>query len=98
LLFHFFLFLVLQYIFPLRLIYFPNVAGIGQPKPIPRSAYPVALVGNGINIMRLVSYHIDDCPPCRVGYCLVNISSGYHIMQVSACKYISKHLLAQIYL
>jgi hypothetical protein len=57
----------------------------------------VELLGNRIHVMGLGGYHVDDRPPGRVGYGLVYISSGYHNMQVSACKYICKYLLAQIY-
>ena len=56
----------------------------------------IKFFGNSIYIMRLAGNHIDDRSSGRVGYGLVNISSGYHIMQVSACKYKRKYLLAQI--
>jgi len=56
----------------------------------------VEFFGNSIYIMWLAGNHIDDRSSGWVGYGLVNISSGYHIAQVSACKYKCKYLLAQV--
>jgi hypothetical protein len=54
--------------------------------------------GNGIYVMWLRGDHIDDRPPGGVGNSLVNVSSSFHVMQVSACKYICKYLLAQVFI
>jgi hypothetical protein len=58
----------------------------------------VKLLGDGIYIMWLRGDHVDDCPPGGVSDGLVYVTSGFHNMQVYACKYKSKHLLAQIFL
>jgi hypothetical protein len=41
--------------------------------------------------------HVDDGPAGWVCYSLVNISSRFHFMQVYACKYKCKYLLAQFF-
>ena len=58
----------------------------------------VKFFGNGIYVMWFRGNHINDCSPGGVGYSLVNISPCFHIMQVNACKYKCKYLLAQIFL
>jgi hypothetical protein len=51
------------------------------------------LLCNGIHIAGLPGNHIDDSPAGGVGDGLVYISSGFHIVQVYACKYnASTHL------
>jgi hypothetical protein len=48
--------------------------------------------------MGLNGNHVDDCSPGRVGYGLIYITSGFHIiMQVCACKYKRKYSLAQYF-
>src|SRR6266540_1011048 len=56
------------------------------------------LFRNGVNVKRLLSHHVNYLPSCRVCYCLKNVSSRFHFMQVFACKYICKHSLAQIFI
>ena len=57
----------------------------------------VELFGDGIYVVRLPGDHIDDCSAGGVGDGLVYVTSGFHDMQVFACKYICKYLIAQIY-
>jgi len=47
--------------------------------------------------MGLSGNHINDGPPGGVGNGLVYITSGFHIIQVSACKYIHKYSLVQLF-
>src|ERR1700753_461554 len=57
----------------------------------------IKFFGNSVYILRLRGNHVNDHPSGGIGYGLVYITSGYHNMQVNACKYIRKYLLAQIY-
>jgi len=64
-----------------------------------RLAADLELFGNGVHIMGLIGDHADDRPAGGIGDGLVYVTSGFHDnMQVSACKYKRKHLLAQIFL
>jgi len=50
---------------------------------------------NKIDIMGLRGDQMNDLPPGGVRYGLINVSSGFHNMQVLACKYMCKYSLAQ---
>ena len=41
-------------------------------------ARKIKFLRNSVHIVRPRSDQIDDRPACGVGYCLVNISSGFH--------------------
>ncbi|GAA4300218.1 hypothetical protein GCM10023143_00960 [Compostibacter hankyongensis] len=68
----------------------PYMKGNGLP------AY-VKLFSNGVHIEWLRCDHTDYGPAGGVGNGLKYISSRFHIMQVRACKYMGKYLLAQIF-
>ena len=77
-----------------------NKTAIRQNGDVKRYGLPahIKIFGYSIYITGLISNHADDCPSGWVGYGLVYITSGFHNMQVSACKYKCKYLLAQFYL
>ncbi|MNY66454.1 hypothetical protein D3C86_2038860 [compost metagenome] len=62
-----------------------------------RLARHIEMLGNRIHILGLLGQHTDDRPAGRIGNGLIYISSCSHNMQVFACKYICKHLLAQYF-
>jgi hypothetical protein len=53
------------------------------------------IFGYGRDILCVCGDQMNDGPSGRVSDRLENISSCLHIMQVCACKYKCKHLLAQ---
>jgi hypothetical protein len=55
------------------------------------------LLRNGIHIGRFLGYYMDNTPAGRVSNCLKDISTGFHFMQVSTCKYKRKQILAQLF-
>lgn len=52
---------------------------------------------NGVEVKWLLSDQTNDLSSGGVGYGLKNIPSGFHVMQVSTCKYKCKYLLAQFF-
>jgi len=82
------------------LLFNRNQPTINQDLNMQRYCLPgyIKFLGYSIYVMRFGGNHINDRPAGRVGYSLVNVSSRFHIMQVSACKYICKYLLAQVFL
>lgn len=76
-----------------------NKAAIGQDLDMQRYglACNIKVCGYSIHIMRLRSNHVNYRSPRRVGYGLVNVSSGFHYLQVLTCKYKRKYLLAQMF-
>ena len=55
----------------------------------------IKLFGNGVYIKGFGGNHMNDHPPGGIGYGLVYITTCFHNMQVSACKYKRKYSLAQ---
>jgi hypothetical protein len=54
--------------------------------------------GYGLDVMGFGGDHADDGAPGGVGDGLEYVASGFHDMQVFACKYMRKNLLAQVFL
>jgi hypothetical protein len=72
-----------------------NEAAIGQDLDMQRYslARNIKVCGYSVYIMRLCSNHVNYSPSGRVGYGLVNISSGFHLR-----KYLLANISASIYL
>lgn len=82
------------------LLFNRNEAAVNQYLYMQRNSLPgyIKFFCNSIYIVRLCGNHVDDGSSGWIGYSLVNIAPCFHCMQVSACKYKCKRLLAQIFL